>query len=305
MDLYSFQTANSKNRLIFSKVPKITKEEDCVLGIDEAGRGPVLGPMVYAVAYCPISCLEKLKELKFADSKTLTEEKRELLFEIIDRNNDFIGWMLDIISPNTLSNNMLRRSKYNLNEISHDSAIGLIRQVIKADVQAKEVYLDTVGMPDKYQSKLMEIFPDLKITVAKQADSTYPIVSAASICAKVARDKIIENWDFRENIDKNVNYGSGYPNDPLTKKFLIENLDPIFGFTQLVRFSWSTANKILQEKAVKVEWSDEEEESSSTPSIRQFFGKRKMSPKHPISHPQKCKNHLFFTERHLSQVKDL
>ena len=75
-----------------------------------------------------------------------------------------------------------------------------------------QVYVDTVGPPEKYQDKLKGIFPKIDTTVAKKADATYAIVSAASICAKVARDKAVNNWKFTEGIElKDENYGSGYP----------------------------------------------------------------------------------------------
>ena len=110
--------------------------------------------------------------------------------------------------------------------------------------------------------------------MSKKADALFPVVSAASICAKVSRDKAVNNWQFKENIDiSGDGWGSGYPagknlslisvcknynfgqfTDPATKKFLKENLDSVFGFPQLVRFSWSTAEKIIDENCVTMEW---------------------------------------------------
>ena len=50
----------------------------------------------------------------------------------------------------------------------------------------------------------------MEITVEKKADSKFPIVSAASICAKVCRDRVISNWKFKENPNMDRKYGSGY-----------------------------------------------------------------------------------------------
>lgn len=72
------------------------------------------------------------------------------------------------------------------------------------------MYLDTVGDPHKYEMKLMARFPKLKIKVSKKADSLFPCVSAASICAKVTRDTVLKNWKFAENIGA-YDFGSGYP----------------------------------------------------------------------------------------------
>lgn len=63
------------------------------------------------------------------------------------------------------------------------------------------------------QEKLSEIFPEFKITVAKKADAIYPIVSAASICAKVSRDRALKAWTFQEGLKATSDdFGSGYPN---------------------------------------------------------------------------------------------
>lgn len=99
------------NRIIASEVPETTKKSPCILGIDEAGRGPVLGPMVYSVAYYPEKNEESLNTMKFADSKTLTEINRERIFEAIHSDEHYrdLGYIAKIIAPNMISNCMLRR----------------------------------------------------------------------------------------------------------------------------------------------------------------------------------------------------
>lgn len=96
--------------------------------------------------------------------------------------------------------------------MAHDTTIEMIRQVISRKVNVKEIYIDTVGSPEVYQEKLEKIFPGISITVSKKADSKYPVVSAASICAKVTRDALLNDWKFVENnIDISRDFGSGYP----------------------------------------------------------------------------------------------
>jgi ribonuclease H2 subunit A len=74
------------------------------------------------------------------------------------------------------------------------------------------VYVDTVGTPEKYQAKLKQLFPAIDITVSKKADSLFPIVSAASICAKVIRDHILKHWNPDEkDLNMSTKFGSGYP----------------------------------------------------------------------------------------------
>jgi len=147
MDLTDYTSNNSDNFILVSEIPQICKDEPCVLGIDEAGRGPVLGktyyilqeklhcydiniyvgPMVYGIAFCPVSKNADLKSLGVDDSKALTEAQREALLKKLLDNNDYIGWAIKILSPRHISTSMYRREKYNLNEISHDAAILLIR----------------------------------------------------------------------------------------------------------------------------------------------------------------------------------
>lgn len=288
---------NAQSNVYFSPIPEACKSEKCILGVDEAGRGPVLGPMVYGIAFCPISKQSLLKDLGCADSKELKESQRDEIFINANQkeySTESVGWAVDIISPNDISSSMFRRVKRSLNEVSMESAIDLIKKAIELEVNVAEVYVDTVGPPEKYQAKLKAIFPKIKITVAKKADSTYPIVSLASICAKVSRDHTLKVWKFREgNEVPDDGFGSGYPGDPVTKRFL-HSCEPVFGYPRIVRFSWSTAGKALEDNgAFAVEFEEEDEPGKE----KVKFSSKKMTTFFKAEVPvKKFKRHQFWKD---------
>ncbi|CAD6888014.1 unnamed protein product [Tilletia caries] len=177
------------------------KAVPCLMGIDEAGRGPVLGPMVYAVAYAPISYAHQLKSIGFADSKALTAERRDTLLRALIQNPDNIGWAVRVMSPQDISAGMLRRHPYNLNQQALDATVLLIQNVLDSGVDLTEIYVDTLGKAETHAKNLSSHFPrhaHIKWTVTSKADAIYPIVGAASIAAKVTRDRILEGWIYRE-----------------------------------------------------------------------------------------------------------
>ncbi|XP_077235714.1 polynucleotidyl transferase, ribonuclease H-like superfamily protein [Tasmannia lanceolata] len=282
--------------------------EPCMMGIDEAGRGPVLGPMVYGCLYCALSYQKTLASLEFADSKTLKEEKREELFENL-KVDESIGWAVDIIDPKELSAKMLKKTKINLNEISHDSAIGLVAKVLDMGVLLTEVYVDTVGDAEKYRIKLSERFPGVKFVVAKKADSLYPVVSGASIVAKVTRDRALRDWVLDETAENmHRNFGSGYPGDPETKAWLKDHAHSVFGFPTLVRFSWGTCTPYFKD-IVEVVWESDkldEDGTNEKSGKRQlklgsvgFTGYKRKTEEIESSGKGRCK---FFQSRKLEQI---
>ena len=250
----------------------------CILGVDEAGRGPVLGPMVYAVAYIQKPTESILRTNKFDDSKKLTASYRStLLQKTCTPDTDLhssLGWSTLLLSPRDISAGMLRAAgagAYNLNAQAHDATATLIREVIAMGVNVTEIFVDTVGSPESYQAKLAKQFPSASVTVAKKADSLFPIVSAASVCAKVTRDAAIEIFMEAEATP----LGSGYPGDEKTKNWLRETVDPVFGWDgRVARFSWRTVRDMLEGKgarAVEADWPDEDDDMG-TQKITGFFG---------------------------------
>ncbi|KAJ1740915.1 hypothetical protein LPJ78_003749 [Coemansia sp. RSA 989] len=272
-----------KSYTFFAPLPSSSESGETadgfVLGVDEAGRGPVLGPMVYATCFCRESYYSTLTQMGFADSKQLNETQREELFDRLQTEQTHVGWSIRCISPQDISHCMLRRTKYSLNALAHDATIQLIRDVLEKGIRVTKVFIDTVGPPQSYQKKLQELFPGIDIVVAKKADSLYPIVSAASICAKVTRDAHLNHWVFAEpGMQKMLSmaYGSGYPSDPNTTKWLRDSVDLVFGYPGIIRFSWSTCTKLLEDRAAKVVWPDDEEKPKAK---SKYFSKPTDTPR--------------------------
>ena len=154
------------------------------MGIDEAGRGPVLGPMTYAAAYWEDG-IEIPKG--YNDSKQLTPDMRDKLFAatVADPN---IGFVIRVLHAKEISQNMLRKNDpYNLNAMSHDAAMQMVQCVIDAGVTISKCYIDTVGREETYKARLDRVFSGsgIEFVVEKKADAKYVQCSAASVCTSV------------------------------------------------------------------------------------------------------------------------
>jgi ribonuclease H2 subunit A len=165
--------------LLLSDIPESAKNAAVNVGIDEAGRGSVLGPMVYGMAYWSVEVVDQIPK-SFHDSKQLSEDTRDKLWkQILD--HDHIGFGMRSLLPSEISRNMLRPSPYNLNQMSHDTTIGLIRKLLDSGVTIQTAYIDTVGNPSSYQRKLEQEFPGVTFVVESKADAKYAPCSAGSV----------------------------------------------------------------------------------------------------------------------------
>jgi ribonuclease H2 subunit A len=232
--------------------------------------------MVYALFYLPIELHHSLlaDTHHFDDSKVLTPQVRSnLMRKLCTKDTDLYeagGWATRLLSAQDISAHMLSPSVYNLNAQAMDATIDLIKGVLTQGVNVKEIYIDTIGRPEIYQKKLERIWPTIQITVATKADSLYPVVSAASVCAKVTRDAALDvtyepyqtrNTEANEDAEVKVAWGSGYPSDARTSTWLKQNMDPLFGWGNETRFSWGTAKELLEGKKadVTIDWPVDED----------------------------------------------
>ncbi len=214
-----------------------------VAGIDEAGRGPMLGPMVVALVALNNEKIRGLVELGVRDSKTISPKRREKLAKIIRDIAEHVE--VRIVEPQEIDRAVRGESARNLNDLEAKIVAELIFRVINSSI---EVFL--VDSPDpnpaRFAEKIMrhlwealdkEI--DINIVAENNADKKYPVVSAASIVAKVTRDKIIN-----ELKEKYGDFGSGYPSDPRTRRYAREWLRKHKEPPPFARKSWQSWRKI-------------------------------------------------------------
>ncbi|CAD8107931.1 unnamed protein product [Paramecium primaurelia] len=248
---------------------------DWQLGIDEAGRGPVIGPMLYAACYWPTKYHQLISETcKFADSKQINEATRDKLFDVLTQlKGKVLTFETRELTAEYLSKNQLAHLIINLNDISHNTAADLIQNAIIKGYKITEIYVDTVGPKQTYrnflQGKLQELGKVANIVVEEKADSKYANVSAASICAKVTRDYKITQ--IQQEILPNDSIGSGYPGDPKTKKYLENTNIRFFVFPKYIRFSWQTIKTIINDRDLNIDYKDEQEASKQVQNLTNFF----------------------------------
>lgn len=288
-------------------IPDACRGVEVVVGIDEAGRGPVLGSLVYTAAFWPADENEAISKLGFDDSKQLKEGERDRLFERIKKHGS-IGWVIEELTAETISKEMLRAQSQSLNSISYDAVIRALETIRDAGDNppvVKDVYVDTVGDPEFYKSRLTRALGEdfANFTIEKKADATYKVVSAASIIAKVTRDTLLKEWTWTEpTVTLDNAFGSGYPGDENCVAWMTKALTPVFGYPNLVRFSWATVREALTKaSACEIKWECDEEDDGTTPGITSFFnavGEKR--PKRTPYFTQKKMKHIIPSE--LNQV---
>lgn len=199
-----------------------------VAGVEDAGRGPVIGPLVMAIASIKEEDEFKLKALGVKDSKLLTPKQRERLYEQI---KDLCKYETIKINPKEVDR-AVESEDSNLNWLEADKTAVLINKV-----KPEKVTLDcpstNLNEYKKYILKKLKYKP--KLFVEHKADLKYTIVAAASILAKVERDAEIKKLKEKYKVE----FGSGYPSDPLTVEFTRKNYDKYPFFRQ----SWETWQK--------------------------------------------------------------
>jgi ribonuclease HII len=210
-----------------------------VAGVDDAGRGSVIGPLVIAGILIEEGDIPKLVQLGVKDSKLLSPSRRETLateIKRIARKHAVVK-----LSPAEIDMIVKRgRKLFRLNRLEAQ-AMAKVIELLKPDI----AYVDASDvLEERFKQHILECLPfKVEIVSEHKADRKYPVVSAASIIAKVERDR-----EIAELKAKYGDFGCGYPTDPKTLEFLRRCLENFKEYPEFVRKSWKPAKKIKWEK---------------------------------------------------------
>lgn len=212
-----------------------------VAGVDEAGRGPLLGPMVIAIASISREKEELLVRMGVRDSKALTPSRRRALRALLERVLDY--YAVRVVEPAEVDEAV---SKGQLNLLEARIIAELVRQAA-SEVELEVVYVDSPDpVPERFERLLTSLIGEgVRVVAENGADAKYVVVGAASIIAKTERDRIVE-----ELKRKYGDFGSGYPSDPKTREFaerwLREHGEP----PPFARRSWSTWSALARKRTL-------------------------------------------------------
>lgn len=207
-----------------------------IAGIDEAGRGAVIGPLVIAGVSIQEGEEELLKKLNVRDSKMIAPKVRERLAGEIEK----IAKDVVVIKVEACKIDTYQKQGVNLNRLEAMKFADIIN-LIGPD----KAIMDAPENPEKLKLFIRKMLQskDIELVAEHKADSTYPVVSAASIIAKVHRDREIE-----ELKKKYGDIGPGYSSNQITIKWMKDYMEKHGRLPECVRHSWQTTRNIKGEK---------------------------------------------------------
>jgi ribonuclease HII len=212
-----------------------------VAGVDEAGRGSVIGPLVIAGVLVKQEDLSVLRTLGIKDSKLLSPSRREVL--AVEIRKVCQNYHVIKLSPQEIDAVVLGGRK--LHKLNYLEAQVMAR--VLDELRPDKAYVDASDVLERrFKRDILECMSfKMDIVSEHKADRNYPVVSAASIIAKVERDN-----EIAKLAEKYGDVGSGYPSDEKTIDFL-KLCVKLGDYPECVRRSWRPAKKVRDEKGTK------------------------------------------------------
>jgi ribonuclease HII len=203
-----------------------------ICGVDDAGRGSVLGPLVIAGISIDRTKIKYLSKIGVKDSKQLSPKTRETLYKKIIAIVD--DYYVARISPKIIDESVHR------NQLNHLEAKYMAKVIAK--LQPDSSYVDSCDVnPTRFGKEISKLANSGKIFSRHHADSRFAVVSAASIVAKVNRDREIEK------LRKKYDLGSGYPSDSKTMQFIMDWILEHNKTPEFVRKSWKPVKIMMNQ----------------------------------------------------------